>query len=303
MLTHILSNSLAASSVTTYRRALTLLSKFSTINFPSQLYLPTSSALLANFIGYLYTQNLAPSTILTYISAISFINKIQGFPDPGRSFIVKKLIVGIQREKSCPDARLPITTSILHTLLHHVHLAVHLSYDIFLYKAIFLIAFHGFFRMGELIPRNIDYFHKVVQMADVSFCRKEDKILSCTIKLNYWKGNITKRLAGIEISAIQPANICPVGNLVAFLSVRGSVPGPLFCKANGSPCSRHELSNVLNNTLRFSALDVSRFKGHSFRIGAATSAAAAGCSDAEIQTFGRWKSSAYKKYIRINPHF
>ena len=37
-------------------------------------------------------------------------------------------------------------------------------------------------------------------------------------------------------------------------------------------------------------------KGH---IGAATTAAMRGLSDEEIQRMGRWKSQAFRKYIRI----
>ena len=45
-------------------------------------------------------------------------------------------------------------------------------------------------------------------------------------------------------------------------------------------------------------LDVSGYSGHSFRIGAATSAAQAGLGDALIKTLGRWESAAYQRYIR-----
>ena len=38
---------------------------------------------------------------------------------------------------------------------------------------------------------------------------------------------------------------------------------------------------------------------HSFRIGAATTAAAAGYPKWAIQTLGRWSSDCYKTYIRI----
>ena len=41
------------------------------------------------------------------------------------------------------------------------------------------------------------------------------------------------------------------------------------------------------------------YAGHSFRIGAASTAAANGIEVSIIQTLGRWISSAYLDYIRI----
>ena len=43
------------------------------------------------------------------------------------------------------------------------------------------------------------------------------------------------------------------------------------------------------------------YAGHSFRIGAATTAARQGLQDCQIKTLGRWESSAYTKYIRTSP--
>lgn len=43
-------------------------------------------------------------------------------------------------------------------------------------------------------------------------------------------------------------------------------------------------------------LDDSKYRGHSFRIRAATSAA--GIEDHLIQTLGRWSSKFYTRYIR-----
>ena len=39
-----------------------------------------------------------------------------------------------------------------------------------------------------------------------------------------------------------------------------------------------------------------KYAGHSFKIGAATTASACGLSDATIKTLGRWESSAYQLY-------
>uniref|UniRef100_A0A1X7SFV3 Tyr recombinase domain-containing protein n=1 Tax=Amphimedon queenslandica TaxID=400682 RepID=A0A1X7SFV3_AMPQE len=44
-------------------------------------------------------------------------------------------------------------------------------------------------------------------------------------------------------------------------------------------------------------MDVSRFNGHSFRIGTATTLAACGLEDSIIKVLGRCKSSAFTQYI------
>ena len=58
---------------------------------------------------------------------------------------------------------------------------------------------------------------------------------------------------------------------------------------------------MLGSVIRPCNLDPNRYKGHSFRIGAATYAAEQVVSDDKIRHLGRWKSDAFKKYIRITP--
>ena len=74
---------------------------------------------------------------------------------------------------------------------------------------------------------------------------------------------------------------------------------PLFAYADGSVMLRREFDALLKRLLLFSGFNPKVFKGHSFRIGAATSAALRGDSDAKIRAAGRWASDAFRKYIRI----
>ncbi len=92
--------------------------------------------------------------------------------------------------------------------------------------------------------------------------------------------------------------LCPVAAVLSYLARRPPVPGPLFLLEDGSPLSRQVLMLNVRQTLMRAGMDVTNFKGHSFRIRAATTAALAGISDANIQLHGRWNSSAFTRYIR-----
>ena len=70
---------------------------------------------------------------------------------------------------------------------------------------------------------------------------------------------------------------------------------------DGHPLSRVDLVATVHQTLAADGLDVSRFNGHSFQIGAATTTAQVGIPDSVIQSLGRWKSSAFMTYIRTSP--
>ena len=91
-------------------------------------------------------------------------------------------------------------------------------------------------------------------------------------------------------------DLCPVCTLTQYLHVRGSTPGPLFLLSDGTPLHRQWLTSNIQSI--FSAAgDPGCYTGHSFRIGAATSAASRGLPDHLIKTLGRWSSDAYQIYI------
>ena len=55
----------------------------------------------------------------------------------------------------------------------------------------------------------------------------------------------------------------------------------------------------MKKDLEKAGVDPGHYSGHSFRIGAATTAAARGLEDSTVKTLGRWKSLAYLEYIKI----
>ena len=94
---------------------------------------------------------------------------------------------------------------------------------------------------------------------------------------------------------------CPVSAVLTYISIRTAPPGPLFLFQDGTPLTRAALVTHLRAALSQAGVDSSPYSGHSFRIGAATTAARAGYQDSFIQTLGRWKPAAFITYIRTSP--
>ena len=80
----------------------------------------------------------------------------------------------------------------------------------------------------------------------------------------------------------------------AYLSVRGNSSGPPFHWESGVPLSKASFVKHVRAALEEAGLPAKDYAGHSFRIGAATTAAVAGIEDSAIQTLGWWESSAFK---------
>ena len=68
---------------------------------------------------------------------------------------------------------------------------------------------------------------------------------------------------------------------------------------NGLPLTRSCFVTWLREALVNAGLESQQYSGHSFRAGAASTAAAMGLEDSLIKTLGRWESSAYLIYLRL----
>ena len=83
---------------------------------------------------------------------------------------------------------------------------------------------------------------------------------------------------------------------MAYLTKRGNAPGFLFKFESGKPLTKAKFVVEVKRALNSAGVDSSKYAGHSFRIGAATTAHLQGIDDATIKMLGRWESSAYLLY-------
>ena len=87
--------------------------------------------------------------------------------------------------------------------------------------------------------------------------------------------------------------------LLRYMALQGNAQGSLFFYDDSTSLSRNRLVQVVQKALTEAGRDCTGFTGHSFRIGAATTAKARGLDDFTVKALGRWKRTAFESYIRI----
>ena len=163
-----------------------------------------------------------------------------------------------------------------------------------------LLAYFGFLRSAEFTVTSLSTYNASVHssVSDVSVDVPHDpSCLQVFIKAS--KTDPFRKGCNI-LTGLGSPPLCAVQAVVSYLARRGHRPGPLFLLENGLPLTCSLVTDRLRAIVLSAGLP-GDFSSHSFRIGAATSAERAGVPDHLIQVLGRWKSDAYKQYIRTPP--
>lgn len=260
--------------------------------------MPISAGTLALFIAYLFERHYASSTVYTYVACLSHTHKLRGFADPAQVFYIKQMLKGYNKRQPRLDLRLPITLPILQRLINASNQISGSPYQACQFRAMCALAFFAFLRIGEItthsgagnLPLQLNQLTKVYD--------GRNRVSGIQLTFSNFKHHYNERPFTLLIN-VQP-DVCPVALLLDYLALRGEHPGAIFVTQLGIPVSRDEFSSRLQTAVRYCGLDSSRYKGHSFRIGAASHAAEQGMSDARIRILGRWNSNAFHKYIRVN---
>ena len=96
--------------------------------------------------------------------------------------------------------------------------------------------------------------------------------------------------------------MCPISAMVVYLNSRplSSDSGPLFTYVSGGLLTREKLTRETRLLISKGGLNSREFAGHSFRIGAATTAASANLPP-WLKVLGRWSSDCFERYIKTPP--
>ena len=245
------------------------------------------------------TQGLKHQSIRTYLSALRHFYISWGYPDPFTHNLLPRLnyvLKGIHRAERptrFSDRRLPILPSTLEALLD-AWSTDGAQFEQKMLWAACCLGFFAFMRAGEftvtptqscpLLPEDVAVdSHTQPSYLSIRLRRSKTDLFGKGITL--FAGRTYQR-------------VCPVAAVLSYLAVRPPSKGPLFIHQDGTSLTRVQLVQQVRQALSRKGWDVSHYSGHSFRIGAATTAAARGIPIPIIKTLGRWESEAYTSYIR-----
>ncbi|XP_055354004.1 uncharacterized protein LOC129599721 [Paramacrobiotus metropolitanus] len=176
-----------------------------------------------------------------------------------------------------------------------------------LYWATFTLMYFGFLRVGEVTCPGTNSYDPRRTLMSTDVQDHEDRVL---IQLKVTKTDPTGQGHSVALTATG-RSVCPVQAYRKYLAHAQFIPTararPCLIHQDGRYLTRRSVKACLHRLLEGHP-DQLRINTHSFRIGAATTAARNNVPDRVIQRAGRWKSNCYVRYIRtpapttLNPY-
>ena len=263
---------------------------------------PLSEQLLYSYASYLSVQGLAPQTGKSYLSALRSMQISLGLLDLGEQSslpVLKRVQAGISRARLLKGPttriRLPITAHLMNRM--RVSLSASSNPEKVVIWAVVCSAFFGFFRLGELLPDSVNSFNPALGLAwgDVAL---DNQAAPRMVQFHLKRSKCDQFGAGTDIVVgVTGAELCLV-TVLLYIELRGTRPRAFFLNSSFRPVTKPWFIQKVREFLNSVGAPHLQFASHSFRIGAATTAAMVGVEDSMIQTLGRWHSAAFLQYIR-----
>ena len=245
-------------------------------------------------------QYISHQSIKCHLSAIKYQAQIHGQHTDFSDFkLLHRLLKGIKRvqaQKFSKPKRIPITPPLLLQLREKLFSSALPYEDKQMVWAAMLTAFYGFLRISEYTSSRARSYDPATTL-----CRSDILIKNLnTIDIRIKASKTDPFRVGTTIRIIRnDSPLCPVQALLEYIRISPHQSGPLFRFHDGRFLTRTNFAATLNKVKPPGTKNLS---SHSFRIGAATTAAAAGLPRWLIQILGRWTSDCYKTYLRISDH-
>ncbi len=113
---------------------------------------------------------------------------MRGHKDPGNSFYIKKLMLGIKQFSAGEKLLLPINNSILYGIIGALSAVCSSSQEAILMKSIMLCMYYECLRVGEALESNLCSDH-TLKSENIRLLGREGSVCSVYLKLDSFKHN------------------------------------------------------------------------------------------------------------------
>jgi hypothetical protein len=275
--------------------------------------LPLGKGALLIFINWLITsRGLKAATINCYLASIRQMHLVRGLEPPAlRSSQVQLILKGQQnidnekRREGESRGRLPMTISLMKLLKEKIRRWGRDDETKLLVWAVATMAFHGAFRIHELLCKNEASFDPAYELLGediVTTAVKEGDLVTTmiTVKLKCPKEQRDGKAVLVDIFE-SGGPICPVRAFQKWKLLAKCENGkPAFRGPCGTPLTGRKLNSYVKDLLKDSInYREGQLTTHSFRSGIASLLGSKGFSDEEIKQAGRWSSNAFQVYMKL----
>jgi len=248
-------------------------------------------------------------TVNSYLSGIRQLHIMKGLEAPNlRPDIVKLILKGrknkdMAEKRDKGDRRVPMTVDLMKILKENIRTWNQTWDTRLLVWAVCSLAFHGAFRIHELLCRTESFFDPQYTLLAEHVVQSKDKEGKGIIHVTLNCPKEQKNGKAVIIDIFESSNsICAVKAYTRWASRQVLTPGaPLFRLADGTPLTGKRLNIILGKLMANApGTEKGTIRTHCFRIGLASELGTAGFEDGDVQVAGRWSSRAFELYMR-NP--
>ena len=270
---------------------------------------PMTNRMILAFIGWLITvRKVSSVSINKYLSGLRTVHLKKGsMPGNLRPEIVKAIIRGReQEEKRDKPPRLAMTLPVLKLLKKLITMTSWTLEKKRLLWTVSCMAFHGSFRIHELLSRDPKSFDPTTTLLgrDVRLVKTNLDGTPEELLVVHLKSPKEDHLGqGVKVELFSTGTFsCPVAAWKAWRGLTKGSPNPtkpVFRNPDGTCLTGRDFNKNVKQLLgQYINYDEKKYTSHSFRAGVASMMALAGYKDEDIMRQGRWNSRAFLLYCK-----
>ena len=158
--------SLSCNTKIAYNTAIKTFEKFRSESGLTHFW-PVTVSQIVQFLACYHDIGYAPSTMASCCSGLSFMHKINGFPDLTEDFVIGKMLEGCRRLDKRIDSRFPIRKQILQQLCLVLPKICFNNYEFKLFTTAYTLAYYGMLRAKECVYTSASSADRPLQFSDI----------------------------------------------------------------------------------------------------------------------------------------